>query len=232
MVFLAFTVTTVVYSFPPTKDAAWTLLVAAIFGTLVALLVFGLAPVSGGHINPAISFALAVTKKISFVRMLCYAAAQVGGAIVGTEIAASFHRSAYSAAGGAANGSDTYGWRELLGAEVLGTALLVFVVYATVDVERAGKVIHVGALGPLAIGGAVFAAHLMLIPIDGCGINPARSTGTAVVHGQWHQHFWVFWIGPLLGALSASVFYETCLKGLPAAMVNRLVEENKKGKDR
>jgi glycerol uptake facilitator-like aquaporin len=157
--------------------------------------------------------------------------------------------------------------REIVTAEIMGTALLVFVVYAAVDSERAGRVIHIGALGPLAIGArararaapsshraaeampapcagaAVFAAHLALIPIDGTSINPARSLGAALVHGQWRQQwcFWCAWarcaggcvtcsrgvaftavrggharrVGPLVGAAVAAVFYELCLKGRP-----------------
>jgi aquaporin PIP len=133
---------------------------------------------------------------------------------LGTLAASNLSHETYKAAGGGVNGSSLYGSREILTAEIMGTALLVFVVYAAIDPLRAGKVIHIGALGPVAIGGAVFAAHLALIPIDGTGINPARSLGPAVVHGQWGQH-WCFWVGPFVGATIAAVFYELCLKGRP-----------------
>ena len=199
-----------------TTGAATQLVIAASFGTMITLLVYGIAPISGGHFNPAVSFGLALTKKITVLRLICYTAAQVSGAILGTLIASHLNWAAFKAAGGAANGSMLFSARELIVAELLGTALLVFVVYAAVDPSRASKVIHIGALGPLAIGGAVFAAHLALIPIDGTGINPARSLGTAIVYGSYRQH-WVFWVGPLLGALLAACVYELFLKGTVAA---------------
>jgi glycerol uptake facilitator-like aquaporin len=69
-----------------------------------ALLVYGLAPVSGGHLNPAVTFGLALTKKITALRALLYIIAQVGGAMCGTLIAASLNHDAYKAAGGGVNG--------------------------------------------------------------------------------------------------------------------------------
>jgi glycerol uptake facilitator-like aquaporin len=60
----------------------------------------------------------------------------------------------------------------------------------------------------------VFAAHLALLPIDGTSINPARSLGPALVHGQWTDH-WIFWVGPLVGASVSACFYELCLKARP-----------------
>ena len=88
-------------------------------------------------------------------------------------------------------------------------------VFAVLDPGRNQTVIHVAVLGPLAIGMAIFVAHLALIPIDGAtarmhaslvsaaykrthhagtSINPARSLGPAVAHGTWYKH-WIFWLG-------------------------------------
>jgi len=194
------------------NGAAAQLMIASIFGIMITILVYGLAPVSGGHLNPAISFGLMLVRKITLCRAVFYIAAQCGGAILGTLIAASLNRDTYDAAGGAVNGSTQFGTRDVLVAEILATALLVFVVYAAIDPARAGKVIHIGALGPVAIGGAVFAAHLALLPIDGTALNPARALGPALVHGQWRQH-WCFWVGPMVGASAAAVFSELFLKG-------------------
>ena len=194
------------------NGAAAQLMIASIFGAMITILVYGLAPVSGGHINPAVSFGLMLVRKITVCRAVFYVAAQCGGAILGTLIAASLSRDTYNAAGGAVNGSTLYGYRTIVVAEIFATALLVFVVLAAIDPARAGKVIHIGALGPVAIGGAVFAAHLALLPIDGTAINPARALGPAVVHGQWHQH-WCFWVGPIVGASASAVFYELFFKG-------------------
>ena len=153
-----------------------------------------------------------ITKRVTLIRAVAYIVAQCGGAILGTLIASSLRHDAYIAAGGGVNGSDTYGVREIITAEIMATARLRFTGYAAIDPERAGKVIHIGALGPIAIGGAVVAAHLALLPIDGAGVNPARSLGAAVVHGVWRQH-WAFWVGPLVGSSASACFYEICLKG-------------------
>jgi len=187
------------------------LMIAAQFGAFIAVMVYVLAPVSGGHVNPAITFSLAVVKKVTLVRAVCYIAAQVGGAIIGTLIAASPDHGAFMAAGGAINGSTKYSARALFVPELMATALLLSVVSAAIDSTRAATVIHIGALGPLAIGMAVFVAHLALIPLDGCSINPARSMGPAVVFGSWRQH-WVFWAGPGVGGVVAAISYEIFLR--------------------
>lgn len=62
-------------------------------------------------------------------------------------------------------------------------------------------------LAPLAIGMDVFLCHMVAIPLDGCSINPARSFGASAVAGQFPDH-WVFWIGPLSGAVLAALIYE------------------------
>ena len=64
-----------------------------------------------------------------------------------------------------------------------------------------------GALTPLMIGFAVLVAHVALIPIDGCSINPARSLGSAVAANAWENH-WLFWLGPLLGGPLAAFLYD------------------------
>ncbi|PSC76759.1 serine threonine kinase [Micractinium conductrix] len=66
---------------------------------------------------------------------------------------------------------------------------------------------NVRSEAPLAIGFAVFCAHAVMLPIDGCSINPARSLGPAIVSGTWPGHFWIFIVGPLAGALFACPFH-------------------------
>jgi len=93
-------------------------------------------------------------------------------------------------------------------------------IHVTADVGQANvRTKYVGAMTPLCIGLAVLVAHLLLIPIDGCSINPARSFGPAVVAGSWVDH-WVFWVGPMTGAAVAAVVYDATLKEAvdPAAL--------------
>ncbi|CAM9302114.1 unnamed protein product, partial [Hapterophycus canaliculatus] len=97
------------------------------------------------------------------------------------------------------------------GGEVLCTFLLVVTVFAACDGELGRKNSHIGPLLPLVIGAAVLLSHLVLIPIDGCSINPARSFATAVTNGAWDDH-WVFWAGPLLGGVLATFVWEAIMR--------------------
>ncbi|CAM9427742.1 unnamed protein product [Ectocarpus fasciculatus] len=100
---------------------------------------------------------------------------------------------------------------EAFGAEVLCTFLLVVTVFTACDGELGRKNAHTGPLFPLVIGMAVLIAHLVLIPIDGCSINPARSFATAVINNKWDDH-WVFWVGPLLGGVLGTAIWEAILR--------------------
>lgn len=94
-----------------------------------------------------------------------------------------------------------------LGIELLLTALFVFIVFAATDKARAATTPHLPSLAPFAIGIALFLAHIVAVPIDGCSVNLARSFGTAVTSGVWHQH-WIFWVGPLVGGGVVGLLYE------------------------
>ena len=87
--------------------------------------------------------------------------------------------------------------------EMIGTMVLVLVVYATA-VDKRNK--SSAMLPPLLIGLTVSVAHLLLIPYTGTSINPARSLGPAIVGDHWDDH-WVFWVGPLLGGAIGGVLY-------------------------
>ncbi|CAM9120088.1 unnamed protein product [Ascophyllum nodosum] len=95
--------------------------------------------------------------------------------------------------------------------EVLCTFLLVLTVFAATDGELVNKHAFAGPLVPWVIGMAVLLSHLIMIPIDGCSINPARSFATAFTNNKWGDQ-WVFWIGPLLGGVLATVVWETILR--------------------
>jgi glycerol uptake facilitator-like aquaporin len=94
-----------------------------------------------------------------------------------------------------------------IGAEVLLTAILVFVVFAATDKSRGASTPHLSALAPFAIGVTVFLCHIVAVPIDGCSVNPARSFGAAVVSGVW-AYQWVFWVGPLAAGVAVGLLYE------------------------
>ena len=184
------------------------------FGFLICCLVFSTGAISGGNLNPAVTVALFLQGKMSGLRMMLYVVAQCAGAIAGAYYAYSLSPQLFVAVRGGVNDlapevlADWGGsWWTAVGAEICGTALLVFTVSAAADVgrERANK--YVGALTPLMIGFAVLVCHVALIPIDGCSINPARSLASAVVMNKWENHY-IFWLGPLLGGPLAAILYD------------------------
>jgi aquaporin PIP len=150
-----------------------------------------------------------LTRRISLVRAVVYIICQLAGAIVGSALVRAVDPMGYQAALGAANRLNT--WTNVgtgLGAELVLTAIFVFIMFAAVDQTRGAHSAHVPALAPLAIGIVVFLCHLVAVPIDGCSVNPARSFGAAVVSRTW-QHHWIFWIGPIVGGAAAGLLYES-----------------------
>ena len=95
-------------------------------------------------------------------------------------------------------------------AEMMGTMLLVYNVLATIDIPSAGG----GPLGVYPIAMSVMVAHLFLLPIDGCSINPTRSFGPSLVaamaniEGSYYHQQYMFWFAPLIGATLTAIIYE------------------------
>lgn len=188
-------------------------------GGIIFVLVYCTAGISGGHINPAVTFALFLARKISFNRAFYYMVCQCLGAICGAGIVKGFQPEIYQTLGGGTN-SVAHGYTkgDGLGAEIVGTFVLVYVVFAATDAKRKARDSHVPALVPLPIGFAVYLVHLATIPITGTSINPARSLGAAVIfntqHNAWADH-WIFWIGPFTGAALAAAYHQLVIRALP-----------------
>ncbi|CAL4899736.1 unnamed protein product [Urochloa decumbens] len=179
-------------------------------GGMMFVLVYCNTRISGGHINPAVTFGLMLTRKVSAVRAVLYIKAQCLGAIVGTCIVkGTIEKHAYNSNGGGANMvSSGYSHGTALGAEMIGTFILIFVVFSSTDPKRNAEGSNVPLLMSLPLGFTLFAVHLATFPITGAGLNPARSLGTAVIYNQnqaWDD-LWIFWVGPLVGALAAAVY--------------------------
>mmetsp|Transcript_25804 Transcript_25804/g.65605 ORF Transcript_25804/g.65605 Transcript_25804/m.65605 type:complete len:228 (+) Transcript_25804:152-835(+) len=187
----------------------------------ITVLVFATAHTSGGHVNCAVTWALTLVGKCHPLRGLVYLGAQLVGSIAGAALlkgttngAQGGHfldRSGALGANGLQNSAVTTG-NAFLG-EIMGTMLLCFVVLETAVNSRAvttdGDKMVMGNkqnLAPLPIGLAVFLAHIVLIPIDGCSINPTRSFGPSVIANSWDNH-WIWWAGPLTGATIASFLW-------------------------
>ncbi|KAG5547638.1 hypothetical protein RHGRI_013360 [Rhododendron griersonianum] len=165
----------------------------------------GIAWAFGGHINPAVTLGLLLARKVSLIRAVAYMVAQCLGAISGVGLVKAFMKHNYNALGGGANSiAPGYNKGTALGAEIIGTFVLVYTVFLATDPKRSARDSHVPVLAPLPIGFAVFVVHLATIPITGTGINPARSLGAA----------WIFWVGPFVGALAAAAYHQYILRAV------------------
>ncbi|PON34107.1 Major intrinsic protein [Parasponia andersonii] len=189
--------------------------IAWAFGGMIFVLVYCTAGISGGHINPAVTFGLLLARKVSLVRAVLYIVAQSLGAIAGVALVKAFQSAYYDRYGGGANElSAGYSTGVGLAAEIIGTFVLVYTVFSATDPKRVARDSHVPVLAPLPIGFAVFMVHLATIPITGTGINPARSLGAAVIYNKekaWDDQ-WIFWVGPFLGAAIAAFYYQFILR--------------------
>ncbi|KAF4375062.1 hypothetical protein F8388_017208 [Cannabis sativa] len=196
-------------------DGVGLLGIAWAFGGMIFVLVYCTAGISGGHINPAVTLGLFVARKVSLARAVAYMVAQCLGAICGVGLVKGFMKHEYNTFGGGANTvASGYSNGTALGAEILGTFVLVYTVFSATDPKRSARDSHVPVLAPLPIGFAVFMVHLATIPITGTGINPARSFGAAVIFNNekaWNDQ-WIFWVGPFIGALAAALYHQYVLR--------------------
>jgi len=168
-------------------------------GIGLALVITIMMPISGGHINPAVSFALWLGKQIDSLTLGKYVLAQLLGAIVGALlIKALFPASAArmtSLGTPQVAGSMTFPTATLL--EALFTFFLVSAVYGTIVSSQAQRV------AGFAVGLVVVVCVLGGGVLTGAALNPARAFGPALVAWDWHAQA-VYWIGPLLGAAAAA----------------------------
>jgi aquaporin PIP len=193
--------------------------IAWAFGGMIFALVYCTAGISGGHINPAVTFGLLLARKLSLTRAIFYMVMQCLGAICGAGVVKGFEGSRrFDLLGGGAN-SVAHGYTkgDGLGAEIVGTFVLVYTVFSATDAKRSARDSHVPILAPLPIGFAVFLVHLATIPITGTGINPARSLGAAIIFNQAHawDDQWIFWVGPFCGAALAALYHQVVIRAIP-----------------
>lgn len=188
------------------------------FGGMIFALVYCTAGISGGHINPAVTFGLFLARKVSLPRTVFYMICQCLGAMCGAGVVKGMQKGIYEVEGGGANlVAHGYSKGDGLGAEIVGTFVLVYTVFSATDAKRSARDSHVPVLAPLPIGFAVFLVHLATIPITGTGINPARSLGVAIIYDRSHawDDQWIFWVGPLVGAALAAIYHQLIIRAIP-----------------
>jgi MIP family channel proteins len=185
-----------------TGDPAATLLIVALaHGVVLAVLVSSFGAVSGGHFNPAVTLGLWIGGQIDVVKGLGYLVAQLlGGAAAGFALAY-FFGDVGPAVPALGEGVDAL---EGILLEAIMTTVLLFAVFGTAVDPRGPKI------GGLAIGLAVAADILLGGTLTGAAMNPARWFGPAVAAGAFDNWF-VWWIGPFLGAIVVAVLYRALL---------------------
>uniref|UniRef100_A0A668VZZ5 Aquaporin-4 n=1 Tax=Oreochromis aureus TaxID=47969 RepID=A0A668VZZ5_OREAU len=160
-------------------------LISLCFGLTIATMVQCFGHISGAHINPAVTVAMVVTRKLSLAKAVFYLLAQCVGAIVGAAVL--YGITPASVRGGmGVNESISVG--TALVVELFITFQLIFTIFATCDHKRK----DLKGSSALAIGLSVCVGHLFAIPYTGASMNPARSFGPAMVTWSWENHW--FWI--------------------------------------
>ena len=203
--------------------------VSLAFGLALLAMVYTIGPISGCHVNPAVTLGVLIARKIRGRDALAYIASQILGAIIGAAVILFIARGAlggYDLGGGlGANGFGAhspggYSLGAAFGAEVVLTMLLVITVLGATDIKA-----PVGFAG-IAIGLVLTLIHLVGIPITNTSVNPARSIGPAVFVGDWAiAQLWLFIVAPLIGAVAAAGIYAIIRVQPSEVITTRLAEK-------
>ena len=176
------------------------------FGLVIVAMAYSIGNVSGCHINPAVSFAMAITGRMTWKETLKYMIAQVLGAITGAALLGVILRSFATLGANSYNGTTVTVWIALL-VEVILTFVFVLTILGVTDKKENGH-----ATG-IVIGLTLTLVHLFGLPFTGTSVNPARSIGPALLQGgEAFSQVWVFILAPLVGAALAAFFYKYVLK--------------------
>lgn len=179
--------------------------IALAFGLAIVAMAYGIGPVSGCHVNPAVSLAAFVAGRMSAKDMVLYWIAQFLGAVAGAAIIGLIAKTGFASLG--ANGFDAgspggYGLQAALIFEIVATAIFVVVILGVT-----GEKGH-GAFAGLAIGLTLAVIHIVGIQVTGVSVNPARSFGPAVLQGgEALSQVWAFFVGPLIGAVIGALLF-------------------------
>lgn len=199
------------YKLVGSSTSAGVVATALAFGLILMGLAYSLGPISGCHVNPAVTIGFVVSGRMAISEAIGYWVAQFVGGIAGALVlwgvlsgSPTYSRS------GTGLGADGYGHQSMVdlnagaafGAEVILTMVFVFVILAATS--------RIGAPGfaGLVIGLTLTLVHLIGIPLTGTSVNPARSLGPAlVVEGEAIKQVWLFIVAPLVGGILAALLY-------------------------
>jgi aquaporin Z len=170
---------------------------------------YAIGHISGCHLNPAVSVGLMVARRFPAKDLSYYVVAQVLGGMAGAGLLffiasgkPGFEMGGFAANGFAENSPGGYSMEACLVAEIVLTFMFLMIILGATD-KRAPQ-----GFAPIAIGLGLTLIHLIGIPVTNLSVNPARSTGPALIVGGWAlQQLWLFWLAPLVGAAIAGVAY-------------------------
>jgi len=220
------------------SDGETRLVVAFAFGMGILVLAYTVGHHSGGQINCAVTFSLVLGGQVPWYQGIANVLAQLIGSVLGALfLCIMFPCTADMTQTLGTNiiDKDRFGVGPALAGEIFGTLLLCYVVWETAVSPKS----TVGQNACIAIGFAVFLAHLLLLPIDGCSINPTRSFGPAIVGSirgcnpeastKGMEDLVIMFVGPLIGAALAAALQFPFLKQRTAAL--QVVPEPPAAKD-
>ncbi|KAM9319366.1 aquaporin-5-like [Gastrophryne carolinensis] len=180
--------------------------IAFTFGLGIATIVQTFGNISGAHLNPAVTVAFLLSSHISLFRAVCYFIAQMLGSVIGAALLYAFTPEEIHGNFGVNQPTNNATEGQAVTVEIILTLQLVLCIFASTDTARDDNV----GFPALSIGFSVVLGHLVGIYFTGCSMNPARSFGPALVMGNFNTH-WIFWIGPLVGAILAALIYSYIL---------------------
>ena len=179
--------------------------IAFAHGLAIAVMVSATGAISGGQLNPAVTFGLFVSGHMDAKKTIAYWISQLAGGTAAAYLCASFIGMAKVASGTPdiglnAAGNPMVSTGQAIAIEAVLTFFLVFVVFGSAVDARAPKI------GGLAIGLTVALDIMFGGPLTGAAMNPARTFGPALASGHWNNHI-VYWVGPLIGGALAGLIY-------------------------
>jgi aquaporin Z len=184
--------------------------VSLAFGLTVLTMAFAIGHISGCHLNPAVTIGLAVCGRFKWSEVVPYIIVQVLGAVAAAAVLyyIASGKAGFDVAGGLASngfGEHSPGGYTLASAlvtEVVMTMFFLLIILGATD-RRAPA-----GFAPIAIGLGLTLIHLISIPVTNTSVNPARSTGPALIVGDWAiGQLWLFWVAPIAGAVIAGLVY-------------------------
>jgi len=183
--------------------------VALVFGLVIVVLAYVFGPLSGCHLNPAVTIAMLINKRISFKDSIFYIINQIIGGIIGSALVVLIIKFAtngdYTAIQNTGLGANSVGGENAIILGLTVEALLTFV-FVSVIMTATGKKGNSNISG-LIIGLTLTLCIIVGFNLTGGSLNPARSIGPAIfAEGIALEQIWIFIIGPIIGAIGATIF--------------------------